>query len=519
MRHPHWILLACLALALTACSEETASTTPGTDMTLDMGADSEMLEDAGVDIGSDANDAGADEPDGVEDEEDEPEVLPELPREDPTLDGLTPVPERPTQRTGDPDAGWDYLRYGEFIGSGIPYDTFVMFFGVDDRNLLMREGDNAVIPPSFNAFDAPNGARVVGGVTCFSCHANFLQGQYYPGMGNSFADLTRDQGSVSLVSSLVRGTYGEDSIEFEASEVFVRGASAIGSNALTPFRGVNSAFRYEESVAGHRDPQDLSWREEAYFEPMGGLLASDTPPLWNLKKKNSLYYNGMGRGDMARMIQQVMIVALTDLEQAERVNDNAGDILAWIFAQEPPAYPGEIDMDSAARGEEVFAQNCASCHGTYGEEETYPNLLVPLEMVGTDDSYARYYVDQYAMVNWYNQSWFAQDSKMVPKLGYIAPPLDGVWATAPYLHNASIPNLEVLLNSELRPTRWRRDFTSSAYNMDSLGWPFGAVDENEEADVNVYDTTLEGYGNQGHTFGDGLSDDERADLINYLKTL
>ena len=35
----------------------------------------------------------------------------------------------------------------------------------------------------------------------------------------------------------------------------------------------------------------------------------------------------------------------------------------------------------------------------------------------------------------------------------------------------------------------------------------------------IYDTTLLGYSNGGHTYGDVLTDDERSDLIEYLKTL
>src|SRR3546814_17267558 len=42
------------------------------------------------------------------------------------------------------------------------------------------------------------------------------------------------------------------------------------------------------------------------------------------------------------------------------------------------------------------------------------------------------------------------------KLGYLAPPLYGVWSTAPYFHNGSVPNLwEVLKPSERKPI-WRR---------------------------------------------------------------
>ena len=36
------------------------------------------------------------------------------------------------------------------------------------------------------------------------------------------------------------------------------------------------------------------------------------------------------------------------------------------------------------------------------------------------------------------------------------PPLDGVWATAPYLHNGSVPTLEAVLKSSDRPALWQR---------------------------------------------------------------
>jgi len=35
----------------------------------------------------------------------------------------------------------------------------------------------------------------------------------------------------------------------------------------------------------------------------------------------------------------------------------------------------------------------------------------------------------------------------------------------------------------------------------------------------TYDTTLPGYGKEGHTYGDHLNASERAEVIEYLKTL
>ena len=50
-----------------------------------------------------------------------------------------------------------------------------------------------------------------------------------------------------------------------------------------------------------------------------------------------------------------------------------------------------IDTALASEGEVLFNQNCSQCHGTYNSDDTqesYPNLLISLEMVGTDPHYA-----------------------------------------------------------------------------------------------------------------------------------
>jgi hypothetical protein len=50
-----------------------------------------------------------------------------------------------------------------------------------------------------------------------------------------------------------------------------------------------------------------------------------------------------------------------------------------------------------------------------------------------------------------------------------------------------------------------------------LGWKYKR-EENKEG-RSVYNTTLPGYGNYGHTYGDKLSNPERLAVIEYLKTL
>ena len=121
----------------------------------------------------------------------------------------------------------------------------------------------------------------------------------------------------------------------------------------------------------------------------------------------------------------------------------------------------------------------------------------------------------------YNDSWFGRGpngAKLLPGDGYVAPPLDGVWATAPYLHNGSVPDLRTLLNSSLRPTFWQRSFDTSDYDYEAVGWRY-ELRSSGDGDKRIYDTSLPGYGNQGHTFGDDLSDDQRRALIEYVKTL
>ena len=129
-------------------------------------------------------------------------------------------------------------------------------------------------------------------------------------------------------------------------------------------------------------------------------------------------------------------------------------------------------------------------------------------------------MENIAFSNWYNQSWYAQSSprsEAKPSRGYVAPPLDGVWATAPYLHNGSVPDLETLLDSKLRPKFWKRSFDDKDYDLTKVGWKY-SVEANAK-DKETYNTALLGYGNGGHTYGDVLDVEERKALMEYLKRL
>src|SRR5439155_13988 len=73
-------------------------------------------------------------------------------------------------------------------------------------------------------------------------------------------------------------------------------------------------------------------------------------------------------------------------------------------------------------------------------------------------------------------------------IGYAAPALHGLWSTAPYLHNGSVPTVYHVLRYGERPTSWRRpldmpgtppdqgfDVSLAAYDFAKVGWKFDCV--------------------------------------------
>lgn len=93
---------------------------------------------------------------------------------------------------------------------------------------------------------------------------------------------------------------------------------------------------------------------------------------------------------------------------------------------------------------------------------------------------------------------------------YWAPSLAGVWARSPYLHNGSVHTMTELLSP---PAARAKSFHrgSRAYDPAQMGY----TDEG----AYVLDTTTSGSSNTGHNFGTDLTDTEKGELIEYLKTL
>lgn len=420
---------------------------------------------------------------------------------------------------GNAEAGLAYLIYGDYIGSGIPYE-FMKNRMLDKPDVILkREGLNANAQYMLTVFDAPNGAKVVNG-NCFTCHASTFEGNIVIGMGNSFSDYRKSLLTAARVMHAgMNLKYSKQSKEWEAYEDFGHYFREMAPHIVTNQPGSNPAFRLAEACMNHRNPSDLTYQEKPNFEMSDYTVATDVPPLWHVKKKNALYYTGVGRGDFSKLLFQASVLGIPDSTAARKAVNNFNDVVAWLRTLEPPRYSKAIDAPLAAIGEALFTEHCSGCHGTYGAEETYPNKLVSLDLVKTDPLYAIYGM-QSGIVAWYNSSWFGQSeprSWFVPDSGYVAPPLDGIWITAPYLHNGSVPTLEDLLNSPQRPVYWSRTGESAAYDYEKVGWRYERP-EKPKGDW-TFDTTLPGYSNQGHYFGDKLSGEERKAVIEYLKTL
>jgi hypothetical protein len=249
----------------------------------------------------------------------------------------------------------------------------------------------------------------------------------------------------------------------------------------------------------------------------------DAPPFWNVKKKRSLYADGHAP-KTARPLMQFILLPRVTPEMLNEWEPEFADLLAWIESLEPPKYPFPIDSPKALRGERIFNDNCARCHGTYGPQGVYKQQTIALDEIGTDPLRWKSLTPKFRM--WLKEGWlshFGQDPVEVDPVGYVAPPLDGIWASAPYFHNGSVPTLWHVLHPDQRPAVWKR--TEDGYDQDKVGLEvetFEKVPTTVKANAHrrrYFDTKLPGKSAAGHTFPNVLDEDEKRDLLEYLKSL
>ncbi len=311
---------------------------------------------------------------------------------------------------------------------------------------------------------------------------------------------------------------------------------------------------------------DASWMDWVQYngsiqQPMGRNVGE---ALGVRSRINLLGYPG-------KQFQNTILVA--NLHKIE--NLIGGDTLG-AGVQSPP-WPkdifGEIDTGKADKGKALYKELCVRCHqwpmlsdeaaddhwttDTSGPKHRFLHVtMVPLSYIGTDPNEAQNFAKRTAVTGpldlgtvpaknglaFVSQKVIEQayaDLKLSPQdqeewngyrtnvlrapLAYKARPHNGIWATPPYLHNGSVPNIYALLSpvSE-RPKVFY--LGSKQYDPRYLG-----LNTDRLKGATEFNTQLPGNSNAGHEFSDGplgngrigrkLSDEERMEIIEYLKRL
>jgi len=412
-------------------------------------------------------------------------------------------------------------RYGSPFGGGRnPYPR-----PGEDPN--RTNGGSGRLPEMFTQLRGADGTwsgRI--GVTCHACHSGAVNGAVTYGGGSSLADLhilLRDALPLGYTASLA--TFAN----------------------LTRTRGTNNAS--DINLAFLFPDQGVLRPDVALGVLTSGSTASmDTPAWWNMGHRPLKFVDGVFPMDAPRVDMVFYTPFLGIFGQLGGPLSEAGqdwmrqhgpDANTWVETLKAPVFPGPIDRALAEQGAVLFHTldlwapsrrnpvarpaegngSCASCHGAYApryvndpsflatpELEGMAGYITPQRIIATDP--VRLQTNNEAVqvagaTNFFGYPTTAgtpndcgpqnrSDLRGTRELGYLAPPLYGVWATAPYLHNGSVPNVwEVLKPAERKPLWKRRSKTAradqrgrvimgydtalAAYDQTKLGWKYDAV--------------------------------------------
>ena len=248
--------------------------------------------------------------------------------------------------------------------------------------------------------------------------------------------------------------------------------------------------------------------------PMDDAVGTaDLPSLWNQRMRQGLALHWDGNNDSVDERNKSAAIGAgaspesLDLPSLDRIAE-------WALDLPPPPYPeARIDATQLEAGRTAYVTACASCHDLDGDEI---GQVVPVAEIGTDPGRLDSFSDELAkgmLTIGTGYPW--QFNRFRKTNGYVNQPLDGLWLRAPYLHNGSVPALWHLLNPEERPPRFYRAY--DVYDWGNVG--FVASGPDAEREGVLFDTALPGNSNAGHYYGADLTLDEKAALLEYLKTL
>ncbi|MFO0945598.1 MAG: hypothetical protein U1D30_06590 [Planctomycetota bacterium] len=423
---------------------------------------------------------------------------------------------------------------------------------------------------------------LLANTNCFACHAGVVHGQVVAGLGNPHIDQAAGHEGAKEILPRLESLVDSIKNDGERKEVRELIGNIRGSNTATQFartRGDNfgpyAVWRLGAKLA---DPENqglaVSEQETDLDRLMNAVELPTVDPMawWLMKyKKTDYWYSDGGIDDAAHFSVNFTTAHAEANESRKEHIQSVAKALAFARETQSPLYPKSLNAAMAQMGANLFHGRirpanadgfvaCKTCHGNYTKLESQADWSKPggwgvkygysevLRDVKTDRAYNETLKKFKPIVDNINRLALFFDRRSQPELspratvpekpGYVAPPLVGVWASAPYFHNGSVPTVEAVLNSKERPSIWARNNQDPhAYDLDRLGLVYKSLTDDEyresasaasEADVRskkaidhraIYDTRGFGRSNQGHTFGDQLSTEERQAVIEFLKSL
>jgi len=420
-----------------------------------------------------------------------------------------------------------------------------------------------------------DGALLSNG-NCFACHAGAVNGNVVAGLGNNaiMQSPPRPEGTPTPNMFKLAAALKNDAEKKVMSDMMKRrkGVSPVipettnrGDN-FGPFavwaRGAQLSDPAKKGlVAGDEQSDLVALIEDNMVPPV------DPMPWWLMKYKVRDYWYGDGNPSDAAHFS-FNFTSTQPGANEHHASHVASTAKALAFARETqsPIFPDSLDAALVEQGADIFHgrtapedatafKACFECHGTYTKNPSQPDLSIPgawtvaydgseeLKKVRTDPEYNDVVQKLRPISKHINELATYLTAELAPVYnhlegkGYVPPPLVGVWATAPYFHNGSVPTITAVLNSSERPEIWAREQSPFVYNLEEIGLMYDEVTRKDyEAcaeksaaapyksktsldQMFIYDTTGFGRGNMGHTFGDSLTTNERTAIIEFLKSL
>ncbi len=296
--------------------------------------------------------------------------------------------------------------------------------------------------------------------------------------------------------------------------------------------------------AGPGRADDFATARNTLFDEQFAIAATapcSIPPLWNTTAMTWTDWDGNTTSAMGRSMATALAggASFDPETYISTVSPrNLYEFEKLVAKIQPPVWPGDtfgpIDKDKSARGAALFGQHCAKCHVTGSGPP--PDLLYDLDQLGTDPARAENFATNLGdrrfadalrdVVGKYldraykefgvseqeaNQMEAGHPNQWRPTRKYASRPLVAVWATAPYLHNGSVPTLDDLL----RPSVGRpKSFAVGHGEFDPVKVGLAAGDAGAGF---VFDTSKPGNPNAGHEFGTDLPSNDRKAITEFLK--